>query len=138
VKTRVLDSWAILEWINGRQPASDAVDTLLAEAEGGRARLLMSAINAGEIYYFLRKNYSNALAQSWRESAPALPVTIEVPTAEDIWSAASIKGRFPISYADAFAAALAQKYNCPLVTGDPEFRTVEQLDLDWLGGDRAH
>jgi ribonuclease VapC len=133
VKTRVLDSWAILEWINGRQPASDSVDALLAEAEGGRARLLMSAINAGEIYYFLRKNYSDALAESWRESAPALPVTIEVPTAEDIWSAASIKGRFPISYADAFAAALAQKYNCPLVTGDPEFRTVEQLDLDWLG-----
>jgi len=133
VKTRVLDSWAILEWINGRQPASDSVDALLAEAEGGRARLLMSAINAGEIYYFLRKNYSDTLAESWRESAPALPVTIEVPTAEDIWSAASIQGRFPMSYADAFAAALAQKYNCPLVTGDPEFRTVEQLDLDWLG-----
>jgi uncharacterized protein len=133
VKTRVLDSWAILEWINGRSPACEAVDTLLAEAEGGRARLLMSAINTGEIYHFLRKNYSEALAESWRESAPALPVRIEVPTAEDIWSAASIKGRFPISYADAFAAALAEKYNCPLVTGDPEFRTVEKLELDWLG-----
>ena len=133
MKTRVLDSWAILEWINGRHPASDAVDALLAEAEAGTTRLLMSAINAGEIYYFLRKNHSDALAESWRESAATLPVTIEVPTAEDIWSAASIKGRFPISYADAFAAALAQKYNCPLVTGDTEFRTVEQLDLDWLG-----
>ena len=133
MKTRVLDSWAILEGMNGRAPASEAVDTLLAEAEAGRARLLMSAINAGEIYYFLRKNYSEALAESWLESAPVLPVTIEVPTAEDIWSAASIKGRFPISYADAFAAALAQKYNCPLVTGDPEFRSVDQLELDWLG-----
>jgi predicted nucleic acid-binding protein len=38
--------------------------------------------------------------------------------------------RFPIAYADAFAAALAQKYNCPLVTGDPEFRRVDQLELD--------
>ena len=137
MKTRVLDSWAILEWMNGRAPASEAVDTLLAEAEGGRVRLLMSAINAGEVYSFLRKNYSEALAESWRESAPALPVRFEVPTAEDIWSAASIKGRFPISYADAFAAALAQKHNCPLVTGDPEFRTVDQLELDWLGA-RPH
>jgi predicted nucleic acid-binding protein len=32
------------------------------------------------------------------------------------------------------AAALAQKYNCPLVTGDPEFRRVDQLELDWIGG----
>jgi predicted nucleic acid-binding protein len=63
-----------------------------------------------------------------------MPATIEVPTAEDIWNAASLKGRFPIAYADAFAAALAQKYNCPLVTGDPELRLVDQLELDWIGG----
>jgi hypothetical protein len=30
--------------------------------------------------------------------------------------------------------ALAQKYNCPLVTGDPELRSIEQLGLDWIGG----
>jgi ribonuclease VapC len=60
-------------------------------------------------------------------------VTIEVPTADDIWRAASLKGRFPISYADAFVAALAQKHNCPLMTGDPEFRRVDRLELDWIG-----
>ena len=49
----------------------------------------------------------------------------------------SLKGRFPIAYADAFAAALAQKYNCPLATGDPEFRRVDQLELDWIGGSEA-
>lgn len=93
----------------------------------------MSAINVGEVYYFLRKHHSLDLAESWRASSLSLPVTIEVPTAEDIWHAASLKGRFPISYADAFAAALCQKYNCPLVTGDPEFRSVDQLELDWIG-----
>ena len=35
--------------------------------------------------------------------------------------------------ADAFAAALAQKYRCPLVTGDAEFRRVDQLEIDWIG-----
>lgn len=133
MKTRVLDSWAILEWINGRQPASDLVGKLLAEAEEGRTRLLMSAINVGEVYYFLRKHYSKSLAESWRESSNTLPASIEVPTAEDIWTAASLKGRFPIAYADAFAAALAQKYNCPLVTGDPELRSVDQLQIEWIG-----
>ena len=133
MKTRVLDSWAILEWISGRQPASGLVGKLLAEAEDGLTRLLMGAINVGEVYYFLRKHHSEALAESWRESSRTLPATIEVPTLEDIWNAASLKGRFPIAYADAFAAALAQKYNCPLVTGDPELRLVDQLELDWIG-----
>lgn len=133
MKTRVLDSWAILEWINGRQPACDSVAGLLSEAELGRSRLLMSAINVGEVYYFLKKHHSESLAEAWRESSRTLPVTIEVPTSEDIWKAASLKGQFPISYADAFAAALAQKYNCPLLTGDPEFRSVAELDLEWIG-----
>jgi ribonuclease VapC len=134
VKTRVLDSWAILEWISGRPPASGLVEKLLSEAEDGQTQLFMSAINVGEVYYFLRKQHSEALAESWRESSQTLPVTLEVPTSEDIWNAASLKGRFPIAYADAFAAALALKYNCPLVTGDPELRSVERLELDWIGG----
>src|SRR5438128_1763828 len=66
MKTRVLDSWAILEWINNRQPATNFVETLLQEAEQGRIRLLMSAINVGEVYYYLRKHHSHSLAESWR------------------------------------------------------------------------
>ena len=133
MKTRVLDSWAILEWISGRQPATGAVAQLLAEAEAGTTRLFMSAINVGEVYYFLRKNHSEELATSWRESAGTLPATIEAPTVDEIWEAALLKGRYPIAYADAFAAALAQKHRCPLVTGDPELRSVADLELDWIG-----
>ncbi len=62
-----------------------------------------------------------------------LPITIEVPTADEIWDAAILKGRYPIAYADAFAAALAHKYRCPLLTGDPDFRAVPDLELDWIG-----
>ena len=93
----------------------------------------MSAINVGEVYYFLRKQHSRELSESWRHSSQTLPVTIEVPSADEIWDAALLKGCYPIAYADAFAAALAQKYRCPLVTGDPEFRLVENLELEWLG-----
>jgi hypothetical protein len=85
VKARVLDSWAILEWINGGKPADTHVDALLTEGEGGNARLLMSAINVGEVYYFLLKDHRPALADSGRLLSGTLPVTIEVPTIEDIW-----------------------------------------------------
>ena len=49
MKTRVLDSWPILEWIKGRQPVTDVVAALFAESEAGTARLFMSAINVGEV-----------------------------------------------------------------------------------------
>ena len=133
MKTRVLDSWPILEWIKERQPATDIVENLLAGAESGAARLLMSAINVGEVYYFVRKYHGETLAKSWRESSGTLPITIEVPTATEIWDAALLKGQYPIAYADAFAAALAQKHRCALVTGDPELRLVADLELDWIG-----
>ena len=133
MKTRVLDSWAILEWISGRQPATDFVANLLAESEAGAARLFMSAINAGEVYYFLRKHDREELAESWREASRALPVTMETPTGDEIWSAALLKALYPIAYADAFAAALAMKHRCPLVTGDPELRSVADLQVDWIG-----
>ena len=133
MKTRVLDSWPILEWMNARQPATDHLDALLSDAEQGRARLLMSAINVGEVYYFLRKQQNEILAENWRNASRTLPVTIEVPTGDEIWDAAMLKSEFPLAHADAFAAALAQKYNCPLVTGDREFRRVDQLQIDWIG-----
>ena len=133
MKTRVLDTWPILEWMNGRQPATDAVERLFDESLVGTARLFMSAINAGEVYYFLRKTHSKRIAESWRELSATVPATVEVPTADEIWDAALLKGGYPISYADAFAAGLAQKYRCPLVTGDPEFRSVAGLELDWIG-----
>ena len=133
MKTRIIDSWPILEWMAGRQPVRDIVRQLLREAEVGDIRLLMSAINVGEVYYFLRKNHGAAQAEDWRQTSPALPINVEVPTLAEIWNAALLKGRFPISYADAFAAALAQKYNCPVLTGDAEFRSVDQLEIDWIG-----
>jgi hypothetical protein len=48
-------------------------------------------------------------------------------------AAAALKGDYPISYADAFATGVAQKYACPLVTAEPEFLSVSGLQLDWIG-----
>jgi len=133
LKTRVLDSWPVLEWIKGKQPVTDIVDNVLAEAALGTMQLFMSAINVGEVYYFVRKYQDEKLAEVWRQSSGTLPITIEVPTFDDIWDAALLKGKYPIAYADAFAAALAQKHRYPLLTGDPDFRRVPNLELDWIG-----
>ena len=50
--------------------------------------------------------------------------------------AATIKARYPISYADAFAVATAIRHDAPLVTGDPELRATpaneKALKLEWI------
>ena len=128
MKKRFLDSWPILEWLKG-SAAAEEVSDLLLEAAAGSTELWMSAINVDEVYYFLRKTSSAQAAETWKELAHTLPVGIEVPSLQDIWHAATLKSRYPIAYADAFAAALAQKHHCPLVTGDPEFHSIEGLEL---------
>ncbi len=53
-------------------------------------------------------------------------------------AAAHLKARFPIALADAFAAALAQELEAPLLTGDPEFKALEEtLTIYWLTGDSS-
>jgi predicted nucleic acid-binding protein len=54
---------------------------------------------------------------------------------ELLLSAASIKASFPLSYADAFAAATAQIHDAVLLTGDPEFKALEAkgiISVRWL------
>jgi predicted nucleic acid-binding protein len=48
---------------------------------------------------------------------------------------ADVEAQLPISYADAFAVVTAQERNGVVVTGDPEFRSVETAGLvpvEWL------
>jgi hypothetical protein len=51
------------------------------------------------------------------------------------FTAAALKANDPISYADSFAATLAKINNAWLLTGDPEFRNLEEdgiLEITWL------
>ena len=83
--------------------------------------------------YFLHKERKTELAQQWRDLSSTLPIHIEAPTIAAIWMAAGLKARYPISYADSFAVALAQRHGCPVLTGDPEFQIVEDLKIEWMG-----
>lgn len=47
---KVLDSWALIAFFKN-QPAAEQVELLLTKAESGTHKLLLSAVNWGEIYY---------------------------------------------------------------------------------------
>jgi hypothetical protein len=52
------------------------------QPEPGTTRLFMSAINVGQVYYFLHKPRSEKLAEAWRDSSRTLPLTFDATTTD--------------------------------------------------------
>ena len=67
----------------------------------------------------------------------ALPIEVISVDDELVIEAARIKSSSSASYADCFAAALALRFDAPVVTGDPDFRellvTQPKLRIEWVG-----
>ena len=113
---KVFDSWALLAWLLD-QPAAARIDTLLQQAEqGDDLQLVMSWVNAGEVYYMASRKLNQAKAEEFLRRLPSLPIRLVRPSEEDIIAAAKLKSTRRISYADGFAAALAQSEGAALVT----------------------
>ncbi|MBN1867864.1 type II toxin-antitoxin system VapC family toxin [Candidatus Sumerlaeota bacterium] len=132
--TKVLDSWAIMAFFED-EPAADAVERLLQQAVEGKHRLLLCAVNWGEIYYATMRAVSPEAAEQKAREIASLPIEI-VGVGEDLAlarQAAIFKATKRIAYADCFAAALAKLRNAELVTGDPEFKEVgDEVTVSWL------
>lgn len=130
---KVLDSWAMLAWLQDEKPASDKVQALFDRAETGDLELRMNLINFGEVYYRLIRSKGKESADAFLRMFSKMPIRLVGVTYSSTLAAASLKGIHPIAYADAFAATTAQANRCPLVTGDPELRVLERLiELEWL------
>ena len=131
---KVLDSWAIMAFFED-EPAAEAVERLLQQAVEGRHRLLLSAVNWGEIYYATMRAVSKEAAEQKAQEIASLPIEI-VAVGEDLAlarQAAIFKATKRMSYADCFAAALTKMTKAELITGDPEFHAVEKdIKIAWL------
>jgi len=132
-ESKVIDSWALLAWLRAEPPAAH-VNTVLQQADAGELQLLMSWINVGEVYYMLVRKHDPTLAEEFLARLPSLPIRLMVPNEEDIIAAARLKATRRLAYADAFAAALTQRENATLITGDPELRDMtDVLRVEWIG-----
>ena len=56
-----------------------------------------------------------------------LPLRLHEPSKSDIPESAIIKSKYLLSYADAFAVALAQKIDAVIFTGDPEIISLKDF-----------
>jgi predicted nucleic acid-binding protein len=128
----VLDSFALIAYFRD-EAGADKIEKLLHKAATRHEPLHMTEVNYAEVQYIIIRR--NGLA-GWETAAAglvSLPIAFHPVTRELADIAARLKASHRISLADAFAAALAKHRNCELVTGDPEFKTVEkELKIAWL------
>lgn len=127
----VFDSYAILALLEDEDGAADVADLLAAQPGGP---ILMAYVNLGEVLYTVMRERGQEQADS---ALLALESTrlVFIPAERTLTlTAARLKARHRISYADAFCAALSEISGYPLVTGDPEFRDLEgTVQVRWIG-----
>lgn len=118
---KVFDAFPLLCWLQ-EEAGWKKVDSYLTQAAQGTLEIVISAVNVGEIYYRLIRAVGMQKAEIFLSNMrhKVFPLTVVPATNSRIWQAARIKGSYRVSYADAFAVALAKELNVPLVTGDPE------------------
>lgn len=133
-KTYLLDSWAVLAYLKKEAPADARVVALLEQARQGDAKLLISVINLGEVYYSVGRVRGEDFAEQVLVEIRLLPIEI-LPAIDDIiFAAARWKMKYSLSYADAFAATSAQQHKATLLTGDPELLALkDKLKIEALG-----
>lgn len=111
--TDCLDSWAVLRWLEGVEPAASRVESALS------ARPVMSWMNLGEVSNIVERlagaERARAVVQALRHQ-----LTLDLPSETRVLEAAHLKAHHPMAYADAFAVVTALAHGATLMTGDPE------------------
>jgi predicted nucleic acid-binding protein len=131
--TYLLDSFALLAYLND-EPGGGRVQEALGLAKTHKCRLVMPLINLGEVLYIIERERGLPAAQAVLALVESLPLELLEASRDLILDAAHIKAHHALSYADAFAVASAIQEDASILTGDPEYRTVEELlQIEWLG-----
>jgi predicted nucleic acid-binding protein len=119
----VLDASALLRY---REPGFDRIAALLKQAAREDVRLLVPAVNWGEVASVLYKARNASVARETISKLRALPLAITLVDARQAEEAGSFKQDFKMPYADAFAGSLAFREKATLVTADFDFKPAAQ------------
>ena len=128
----VLDSWAIMAYLED-EPAAERVADIIADANEDGTPLLMTVVNLGEVWYIIAREASEAEAERSVTEIRHLGIAIVDADWALVREAAGFKAKHKMSYADGFVAALAKQKKAHLVTGDHEFAALEpDIQIIWL------
>jgi len=132
----VLDTHALLAYLEDEEGA-DLVAASIKDAVDGKIDLAFSLVNWGELYYITLRAHGREKLRRALADVETLPIKIEPIDIDLTRRAAEIKASHRLSYADAFAAALARSKGATLLTGDDEFAALaDQIKIRWIRGKR--
>ena len=131
-KAYVLDSWAVIAYLED-EPSGEQIEDLIATAHEEQIPIYMSVINVGEVWYTFAREISEEEANASVKTLRDLRIQFEDANWEKTQEAALFKSKNKMSYADAFAAALAKIKKADLVTGDNEFKPLDgEIKISWV------
>jgi predicted nucleic acid-binding protein len=122
--THCLDACAVIAYLR-QEPGAEVLKELI---ERLTTFLAMHVCNLGEVYYDFFRADGLTIAQTAWTNTLALPLELRRDT-DDVFiqRVGVIKVDERVSFADAFALALAERLNVPLITTDHhEFDAVER------------
>jgi ribonuclease VapC len=132
MKRYVLDSYAMIAYFED-EPGADRVALVLKQLIKGKAKGFMSVVNWGEVYYNTMREQGISEAEKVILQLDKFPIQIVDVNKELAYEAAKLKGEFRIAYADCFAVALSVKLDAAIVTGDPDFKKLqERISIQWI------
>lgn len=126
----VLDSFAILAYL-AEEEGADVVEDLLNRAESGGANLYLNYVNLGEVYYITFREEDVNEANETIVLVKRMPIEFVQVDERIALIAGRIKARYSMSYADAFVVATAIVKEAEIVTGDPEFESID-MSILWI------
>lgn len=129
--TYVLDAFALMAHFK-KEPGATRMAELLEQATRNQQPLIISAVNLGEVFYKTVRQFDRRRAEEVLSGVQQLPILVVNVDRQLALDAALIKGAFRISYADCIAAALTQRLDATLITGDQGFGQVPSLKVEWL------
>jgi ribonuclease VapC len=132
MKKFVFDSYALIAFFED-QAGAQRVEEILKEMLAGKVKGYLCIVNWGEIYYITLREQGGEQAETVIRQIRKFPLHLMDADREQTYQAAKLKGKYPLAYADCFAASLAMKLKATLVTGDPEFKILQDfLSIDWI------
>ena len=132
MKNFVLDTFSLIAYFEDEEGASKVADIIELSLHH-ETELFLSVINWGEMYYIALREGGEERAELYKSIIQRYPIIIVEANKELTLTAARFKAFHKMSYADAFAAALAKMKKAILVTGDKEFKSVEkEIKINWI------
>jgi predicted nucleic acid-binding protein len=131
-KALVLDTWAVIAFLED-EPSGGHIADLIASAHEEEVPVYMCVVNAGEVWYIIAREISEEEANNSIKELHDLRIQFEDADWEITQEAARFKSKNKMSYADCYAGALAKVKKADLVTGDREFKAIEdQIKIQWV------